>query len=92
MDEAYGIAYVAEMKSLTATEARKSLYRLIDEVRVTSEPVQITGKRSSAVLLARADWEALQETVHLLSIPGMRDSIRKGLGTPIEECVEDLDW
>ena len=80
------------MKSLSATEARKSLYRLIDEVRVTSEPVQIEGKRSSAILIARDDWEALQETVHLLSIPGMRESIRQGIETPIEDCVEELDW
>jgi len=80
------------MKSLTATEARKTLYRLIDEVTVTSEPVQISGKRSSAILIARDDWEALQETVHLLSIPGMRESIREGLETPLEECVEELDW
>ncbi len=80
------------MKNLTATEARKSLYRLIDEVTVTSEPVQISGKRSSAILIARDDWEALQETLHLLSIPGMRESIREGLETPIEDCVEELDW
>lgn len=80
------------MKNLTATEARKSLYRLIDEVTVTSEPIQISGKRSSAILIARDDWEALQETVHLLSIPGMRESIREGLETPIEDCVEELDW
>jgi len=80
------------MKNLSATEARKSLYRLIDEVTVTSEPIQIKGKRSSAILIARDDWEALQETVHLLSIPGMRESIREGLETPIEDCVEELDW
>jgi PHD/YefM family antitoxin component YafN of YafNO toxin-antitoxin module len=80
------------MKNLTATEARKSLYRLIDEVTVTSEPIQINGKRSSAILIARDDWEALQDTVHLLSIPGMRESIREGLETPIEDCVEELDW
>ena len=65
---------------------------LIDEVRVTSEPIQIEGKRSSAILIARDDWEALQETVHLLSIPGMRESIREGIETPLEECVEELDW
>ena len=80
------------MKNLTATEARRNLYRLIDEVRVTSEPIQISGKRSSAILIARDDWEALQETVHLLSIPGMRESIREGLETPLEDCVEELDW
>lgn len=80
------------MKSVTATEARKSLYRLLDEVAVTSQPVQITGRRASAVLVSEEDWRALEETVHLMSIPGMTDSIREGMKTPIEECVEELDW
>lgn len=80
------------MKTVTATEARKTLYRLLDEVAVTSEPVQISGRRSSAVLLSEADWRSIEETLHLLSIPGMRESIREGLGTPVEECVEELDW
>jgi PHD/YefM family antitoxin component YafN of YafNO toxin-antitoxin module len=92
LDKTYAFPYVISMKNLTATEARKNLYRLIDEVTVTSEPIQITGKRSSAILIARDDWEALQDTVHLLSIPGMRESIREGLETPIEDCVEELDW
>ena len=69
------------MRSVHATEARKQLYRLLDEVTVTSEPVQITGKRSNAVLLSEDDWLALQETVYLLSVPGMRDSIREALST-----------
>jgi prevent-host-death family protein len=80
------------MKTVTATEARKTLYRLLDEVAVTSEPVQITGRRSSGVLLSEADWRAVEETLHLLSIPGMRESIREGLETPIEECADELDW
>lgn len=80
------------MKTVTATEARKTLYRLLDEVAVTSEPVQISGRRSNAVLLSEADWRSIEETLHLLSIPGMRESIREGLGTPLEECVEELDW
>lgn len=80
------------MKSVTATEARKSLYRLLDEVAVTSQPVQITGRRASAVLVSEEDWRALEETVYLMSIPGMTDSIREGMKAPIEECVEELDW
>ena len=80
------------MRAVTATEARKSLYRLLDEVAVTSQPVQITGKRSSAVLVSADDWRALEETIYLMSIPGMRESIREGMETPIEECVEELDW
>jgi len=80
------------VKTIKVTEARKELYRLLDEVRVTSEPVQITGKRSSAVLVSEDDWRSIQETLYLLSIPGMRESIREGLETPIDDCVEELDW
>jgi prevent-host-death family protein len=80
------------MKTVTATEARRSLYRLLDEVAVTSEPVQITGRRASAVLVSEDDWRALEETVYLMSIPGMAESIREGLTAPLEECVEELDW
>ena len=50
------------------------------------------GKRHNAVLLSEEDWAAIQETLYLLSIPGMRESIKKGLATPIEECEKDLDW
>ena len=80
------------MKTITATDARKNLYRLIDEIAVSSDPVQITGRRSRAVLISEADWRALQETLYLLSIPGMRESIREGLETKLEDCVEELDW
>jgi PHD/YefM family antitoxin component YafN of YafNO toxin-antitoxin module len=62
------------------------------EVAVTSEPIQITGRRAGAVLLSETDWRAIQETLYLLSIPGMRASIRKGLQTPLAECVEELNW
>lgn len=80
------------MKTIAATKARENLYRLLDEVAVTSEPVQITGRRANAVLVSEADWRALQETVYLISIPGMAESIREGMATPLEECVEELDW
>lgn len=80
------------MKTIKATEARKNLYRLLDEVAVTNEPVQITGKRANAVLVSEDDWRALEETVYLVSIPGMADSIREGLKTPLDDCVEKLDW
>ncbi len=80
------------MATLTATEARKRLYTLVDDVAESHEPIQIVGKRNSAVLLSEDDWRAIQETLYLLSIPGMRESIRAGLKTPIEECEEELDW
>lgn len=80
------------MTTLTASEARSNLYRLIDETAASHEPVLITGKRHSAVLVSADDWSALQETIYLLSIPGMRESIRDGMGTPANECSTELDW
>lgn len=80
------------MASMTATQARSNLYRLVDEVAESHDPVLITGKKNNAVLVSEKDWEAIQETMYLLSIPGMRDSIRTGLNTPLDECDEDLDW
>jgi antitoxin YefM len=80
------------MTILTATEARRRLYSLVDEVKKSHEPVQIVGKRSSAVLVSEEDWRAIQETLYLTSIPGMRESIQQGLRTPVEECDADIDW
>ena len=79
------------MKTVTATEARTKLCTLIDEIGATGEPVQITGKRADAVLVSMSGWQAIQETLHLLSSPGMRASIRKGLKSPVRECLESLD-
>ncbi|MHB8925993.1 MAG: type II toxin-antitoxin system Phd/YefM family antitoxin [Coriobacteriia bacterium] len=80
------------MTSITATEARKSLYKLVDDVAGSHEPVQITGKRGNAVLVGEDDWRAVQETLHLLSVPGMRESILEGMYEPLEECSSELDW
>ena len=80
------------MTTLTASKARSKLYRLIDETAASHQPVVISGKRAQAVLLSAEDWKAIQETLYLLSIPGMRESIRKGLKTPVEKCAKDLKW
>lgn len=80
------------MTNLTVTEARKRLYKLLDEVAESHEPIQIAGKRNSAVLIGEDDWRAIKETLYLTSILGMRDSIRKGMSTPVEECDKELDW
>jgi len=80
------------MATLTATEARKRLYALVDDVAESHDPIQIVGKRNSAVLVSEEDWRAVQETLYLSSVPGMRESIREGLKTPVEECEEELDW
>lgn len=80
------------MTTMSATEARKQLYSLLDAVSDSHEPVQITGKRHSAVLIAEEDWRAVQETLYLTRVPGMKDSILKGLKTPVEKCADELDW
>ena len=80
------------MTAITATEARKRLYTLIDDVAESHAPVQIAGKRNAAVLVSEEDWRAIQETLYLASIPGMRESIQEGLKTPVEECDEELTW
>lgn len=80
------------MTSMSATEARKQLYKLLDDVAASHEPIEITGKRSSAVLVSEDDWRAVQETLHLLSIPGMRESILEGMAAPVEELGDKLDW
>ncbi len=80
------------MTTLNATEARSKLYTLIDETAKTHEPILITGKHSNAVLLSEEDWNSVKETLYLLSVPGMRESIRKGIDEPIEKCSEELTW
>jgi len=80
------------MSTLTASEARARLYRLIDEAAETHVPIRITGKRNSAVLVSEKDWASVQETMYLLSVPGMRETIREGLDTPVEEFDTELDW
>ena len=80
------------MTTLTASKARESLYKLLDQTASSHHPVQITGKRSSAVLIGEEDWRAIQETLYLLSIPGMRESIRKGMKTPSGKCQKEVKW
>ncbi len=80
------------MTILNATEARSKLYSLIDETNDSHQPIVIKGKRSNAVLVAEEDWNAISETLHLLSVPGMRESIRDGMETPASDCDEKLDW
>jgi prevent-host-death family protein len=80
------------MTTLTVTEARTRLYGLVDEAAATHKPITIKGKKASAVLVSEQDWESIQETLYLLAIPGMRESIREGLQTPTTECAEEPGW
>ena len=80
------------MTILNVTEARANLYKLIDDTTASHEPVVITGKRGNAVLLAEDDWNAINETLHLLSVPGMRESIVEGMQESIDSAATELDW
>jgi antitoxin YefM len=80
------------MQILTASEARANFYRLMDQTAESHQPITIAGKRHDAVLLAAEDWQAIQETLHLLSVQGMRDSIKEGMAQTPETCAKALDW
>ncbi len=80
------------MKTITTTEARKNIYKLIEQTNETHEPIQITGKKNNAVLVSEEDWRNIQETLRLVSIPGMRESILEGMKTPISNTSDKLDW
>ena len=78
--------------TITVTEARANLYRLIDQTAESHRPIRIAGKRTSAVLISEADWDAIQETLYLTSVPGMRESIKEGMAEPLDKSTKELDW
>ena len=80
------------MATITATKARKDLYRLVDQVQDTHEPIEITSKRGNAVLVGEDDWRAMQETLFLVSIPGMRESVLEGMATPLDDLEDEPGW
>ena len=80
------------MTSVNVTEARANLFKLIDKASVSHKPIVITGKRGNAVLIAEDDWNAINETLHLLSVPGMRESIIEGMQKNLEETSTELKW
>jgi PHD/YefM family antitoxin component YafN of YafNO toxin-antitoxin module len=80
------------MTTVNVTESRANLYKLIDDASVSHEPVVITGKRGNAVLLAEDDWTAINETLYLLSVPGMRESIIEGMQENLDETSTELEW
>ena len=80
------------MNSLNVTNARKNLYKLIEETASSHQPVKIIGKSANAVLVSKEDWEGINEKLYLLSIPGTRESIRNGMQEPLEDCSTELVW
>ena len=92
LDKADAFPHALGMTSLPVTQARSRLYQLLDEAADSHEPIQITGKRSNAVLVTEDDWRSIQETLYLISIPGMRDSIRKGMAEPLGKTSTKPGW
>lgn len=80
------------MSGLSASKTKANLYRLINQVAESHNPIHISGKRNGVVLLPATDWAAIQETMYLLNIPAMRESIRESMQIPIENCATELDW
>ena len=80
------------MQTVTATKARSMIYKLLDEASDSHEPIQITGKRSNAMLISEEDWRSIQETLYLVSMPGMRESIREGMAVPLEKTSSNPGW
>jgi prevent-host-death family protein len=80
------------MSSINITNARKNLYRLVEGLADSHEPIHITGKNKSAVLIAEDDWRSIEETLYLLPIPGMRESIIKGLKEPLKKSSSKVEW
>jgi len=80
------------MNALSASEARANLYRLMYETASSHKPVLISGKRNNAVLVAEEDWSAIQETLYLLSVPGMRESVKAGMSEPLDKSARALEW
>jgi antitoxin YefM len=92
LDSPYVFPHALRMSSVTVTQARSNLYQLLDQTAESHEPIQITGKRSNAVLISEDDWRSIQETLYLLSIPGMRESIRKGMAEPLRKSSTHPGW
>ena len=80
------------MTTLTVTQARKNLFSLLDEANASHTPIHIEGKRGGAVLIGEDDWSAIEETLYLTSVPGMRESIKLGLATPLRNTSKALKW
>jgi prevent-host-death family protein len=78
------------MTTLTASEARASLYCLIDQAAESHKLILISGKRTNAVLVSEEDWNAIQETLYLLTVPGMRESIKDAMAGPLAKSKKVL--
>ncbi len=79
-------------KVMTVSQARTNIYKIMDETAETHQPIMITGKRNNVVMLSEEDWNAIEETLFLNSIPGMASSIKEAMEAPNSEFSEDIEW
>lgn len=84
-----------DMTAISVTKARENIYQILTDVNTNCQPITITNNRGkNAVLISEDDWNAIQETLYLNSIPGVAESIIYGGDTPLEECVaeDEVEW
>jgi len=79
-------------KVITVSQARANIYKIIDETAETHQPILITGKRNNVVMLSEEDWNAIEETLYLNSIPGISSSIKEAMDSEDSEFSEDIEW
>ncbi len=80
------------MTAIPSDKAGENLSDLIGQISASHEPIEIHAAAGTAVLIAEDDWRSIQETLYLVSVPGMRESIREGMAIPVEECSEEPGW
>ncbi len=80
------------MKTITGEQAQATLPQLLEQAATSHEPIQINGATASAVLISEEEWRSIEETLYLLSVPGIRDSIQEGMRTPLGQCSSELPW
>lgn len=78
------------MSIMNATSARNNFFKVMDEAVITHEPICVTGKNGNVIIISEEDWKAIQETLYLISIPGMKEKLLQGANTPLDECAEDI--
>lgn len=79
-------------KVMSASEVRANIYNIMDEAAQSHEPILITGKRNNVVMLSEEDWNAIEETLYLNSIPNMASSVQEAMKAPDSEFSEDIQW
>ena len=82
------------MTTTTITNFRKNIFSLVETAIRYNEPIHITSKSGNAVILSEDEYRGLIETVHLTSIPGMKDKLLQGANTPLSDTIyeDEVNW